>query len=143
MVQYFITVVCFDFTKIHSYFLRWFHSKIKVFKTNKWFRQSPCVRYFTNMHLGFLMIWTVKKIDTTCNIIYCVDLVYIWSLKSDLRRHTVLDISLIYIWVFRNFTSEKIRHSVLANLLCWLGLHLEIEQWFKKTHCVIYFTNIH
>ena len=41
-----------------------------------------------------------------------------------------------------DLTSEKIRHYVLANLLCFFGVNLVIEDWFKQTHCVSYFTKI-
>ena len=57
------------------------------------FNQTHFVRYFTNICLGCLTILPVKKSDTVCYLIYCVDLGYIWSLKSDLSRHAVLDIS--------------------------------------------------
>ena len=29
---------------------------------------------------------------------------------------------------------------MLDNLLCWLGVNLSIEKWFKQTLCVSYFT---
>ena len=32
---------------------------------------------------------------------------------------------------------------MLGNLLCLLEVHLVIEQWFKQTLCVSYFTKIH
>ena len=40
--------------------------------------------FFTNL--------PVNKAYTTCYLIYRVDLGYIWSLNSDLRKHSVLDI---------------------------------------------------
>ena len=40
------------------------------------------------------------------------------------------------------FTSEDSRHYVLANLLCKSWLLMAIDQWFKHTHSVIYYTNI-
>ena len=39
-------------------------------------------------------------------------------------------------------TSEKLRHYVLANLLCQIWVLLVIANWCKQAHCVIYFTNI-
>ena len=38
---------------------------------------------------------------------------------------------------------EISRHYLLANLMCLSGGPLDIEKWFKQTHCVRYFTNIH
>ena len=32
---------------------------------------------------------------------------------------------------------------MLANLLCWFGVHLVTEEWFKQTLCVICYTNIY
>ena len=43
---------------------------------------------------------------------------------------------------FSHFPPKDSRHYLLATLLCWLWIHLEIEQWFKETPSVIYFTNI-
>ena len=62
---------------------------------------------------------------------------------SGLIRHSVVTILPRCIWVFNDLTSEESRHSVLANLLCWLGVNLVIGQWFNHTLSVIYFTNMH
>ena len=41
------------------------------------------------------------------------------------------------------FTSEKIRHYVLSNLLCSLGLHIGIEDLMKQTHrCDSFFSRV-
>ena len=40
------------------------------------------------------------------------------------------------------FDQWKIRHNLLENLLWQFVVHLVIEEWFHKTHCVIYSTNI-
>ena len=64
----------------------------------------------------------------------------VWSLKSELDRNTVLTISLGFI---DNYNSGKIRHHVLVNLLCWLLLHLFIEEWLNQTQFVRYYTKIY
>ena len=63
------------------------------------FNQTHCVSCFTNIDSVFLHDLTSEKTDTMCQLIYCVDLGYFWSLQSDLNIHTVLYISLIFIWV--------------------------------------------
>ena len=58
----------------------------------KWFNHTHCVRYFTQIHLGCFTIRPAKKSYLMCYVIHCVNLGYIWSVKSALSRHTVLDI---------------------------------------------------
>ena len=41
-----------------------------------------------------------------------------------------------------DLASEKIRHYVLAILLCWFEVDLVIEELFKQTHCIICFTAV-
>ena len=41
---------------------------------------------------------------------------------------------------FYNKSVNKIRHYVLADSLSRLDMHLVLDQWFKHTLCVIYFT---
>ena len=74
--------------------------------------------------------------------IYPIICGYIWSLKSGLIRHTVLDVSLRFVLFFSWFHQWKIRHYVFADLICWFGVHLLLEKWFKKTHFVSYFNKI-
>ena len=38
--------------------------------------------------------------------------------------------------MFHNYTSRKIRHYVLASLLCWFGVHSITVEWLNQTHCV-------
>ena len=87
------------------------------------------------------MIWRVHKADTIFYISICVDCGYIRSWKLYLFRHTLLAVSLAFIFL-NDLTSEKSRHYVLSTLLCWFGAHLVVEKWLKQTPCVIYFTNI-
>ena len=54
----------------------------------------------------------------------------------------MLNISLRCIRIFHKFNSEKIRHYVLANVLCWFGVHLVIEKRFRQKHCVNYLSKI-
>ena len=65
------------------------------------------------------------------------------SLKSDLIKHTVVDVSLICILFFCMIWPVKIRHYVLANWLYLFGVHLAIEDLFEQTHCDRSFTKIH
>ena len=65
----------------------------------KWLKQTHCVIYFIKTRLGCFIIWPVEKEDTIYYLNYCVDLGNIWSLNSDLSRHTVLDISIRFILV--------------------------------------------
>ena len=79
-------------------FPRGVHSKIKIFKSNKWLKQTHCVRFFTKMHSGVFMILLVNKSDTMSWIIYWVDLSCICSLNSDLSRHSMLSHLLSGFW---------------------------------------------
>ena len=53
------------------------------------------------------MILTVHNVDNMCQISYCVDLVQIWSLNSDSRRHIVLAILIRFILFFAWFDQWK------------------------------------
>ena len=53
-----------------------------------------------------------------CYLIYCVDLWCIWSLNSDLSRHTFLDISRRFIFIFSLF-DQLIRQKLCV---CWLAV---------------------
>ena len=79
----------------------------------KWFKHTHCVRYFNNIHSICFTIWPVNKADNMYWLNNCVDLGFIWSLRSDLSRHTVLYISLISIW-----------------FVSWF------DQWMKQRLCV-------
>ena len=59
----------------------------------KLFKQTHCDSYFTKIHLGFFIIRQVEQVDTMFLLNKCNDLGYIWSLKIDLSKKTVLDIS--------------------------------------------------
>ena len=109
----------------------------------EWLNQTNCVWYFTNIHFGSFIILPVHKSDTLCYLSYCIDCEYIHIRKYDLWIHTVLTVLLWFILFLHDFTSEKSRHYVLANLLCWFDVHLVIEQWFNQTYSVSYFTKIH
>ena len=56
------------------------------------FKNTNCVNYCTNINLGCINIWPVIKVNMMCEIIYCVDLGYTWSLKNYLIRHNVFTI---------------------------------------------------
>ena len=108
----------------------------------EWLKKTLYVIYFTKITFGCFMIWPAHKAENTHDPSYCVDCGYIWSLKIDLSRYTVLSVSLIFIMFFAWFDQRKIRHYVLSNLLCWFGIHLVIEKGFKQTHCARYLNNI-
>ena len=117
--------------------LFWIHPAIE-----NCFKQTQCVICFTKIYSVFWNDLTSKKPDTICFLIYCVDLGYIWSLKSDLIRNSVLAILPIFIWFVLIFDQWKIRQYFLDNLLCWLLVHFFIEELFNQTHCVSCFTKI-
>ena len=64
------------------------------------------------------------------------------SLKSDLSRQNMLDISLRFIWVASQLNQWKNQTLCVIHLLCLFGKHLVFEERLKKTHRVSYFTNI-
>ena len=107
------------------------------------FKQTHCVSYFTNIYCVFLYDLTSEKTDTTCELIYCVDLGFIWLLNSDLSIYTVLDILLRFVQAGSELDNKKKQTLCVANLLCWFWVELLNEQWFKQTHCVSYFNKIH
>ena len=72
-----------------------FHTVIE-----QWFIQKLCVTYFTQMILVCFTIWMVNKAGNICYSIYWFHLGYIWSLCSDLSRHSVLPILLRFMWGF-------------------------------------------
>ena len=109
----------------------------------KWLNQTHCVSYFMKIYFGCFMISQLHRAEIMYWLSYCVDYLYILYLRSDLRKHITLDISLRLILFFPWFDQWKRRHHVLATLLCWFGVLLVIERLLKQTHCVIYFTNIH
>ena len=85
--------------------LCWFGLFFVVEKLSK---QKYYVVYFSKIHCGYFKIRSVEKLDIMCYLIYCVDLWYIWSLKINLRRHTVWTISKkICFCCFMNWTVKK------------------------------------
>ena len=58
----------------------------------------------------------MEKSDTMCYLLYCVDLGYFWSLKSDLVRYTVLAIALSFFWVISKYDQWEIL-SLWASLI--------------------------
>ena len=88
--------------------------------------QTLCVRYFTQYIMGSFGNWSVIIADSMCWIFYWVYLVYIWYW------------TLIYvIWVL---TSDSSRKYVLAILQNKFGVQSVIDQLWKQTLCVGYFT---
>ena len=124
----------------------WVHSV-----TEKWFMQKNCVICFTKINSVSLHDLTSENIRHYVlakflfwfEVIFIVDLGYIFSLQSDSSRHTVLDISQNFITLFRYLTSVYGRHYVLAKLLCWNWVHSVTEKWFMQTNCVFFFIKIH
>ena len=72
---------------------------VLILVIEKWFKQIQCVRSLTNIYSGCFTISQGNKVDTMYELSSCVDLVYIWSLKSDLIKHTVLSVSWRFILV--------------------------------------------
>ena len=105
-----------------------------------WFRQTHCVSYFTKMNLDFFMISPVKKSYIICLLICWVNLRYICPLNSGLIKNIVSVISLRYIHVISWFDQWIIQTLFLTNLMSSFGVTLVIEQLFKQTLCVRYFT---
>ena len=67
----------------------------------------------------------------------------IWSLKSDLIRHRVSDIS-TRLFLVVSWFDQCIKKKVCLNkLLFWFCVHHVIEKVFIQTHCISCFTKIH
>ena len=79
----------------------------------KLFKQTLCVRYFSMIHCGHFIIWPVNKADTMCYLNHWVHLGYIFWLKSDL-----------------------IRQSMIAILLRCIQFISWFNQWINQTYCV-------
>ena len=77
-----------------------------------------------------------------CYIIYCVDMWYIWSLKSDIIRKMCQLSHEDSFWLFRSLTSAKRRLYVFDKVLCWLWVHSITKNLLKKPKWVSCFTNI-
>ena len=58
----------------------------------EWINHTHCVSYSTNIDSVMLHYFTSEKSDSRCYLINCVNLWYIWSLKSEWIRHTLLAI---------------------------------------------------
>ena len=93
------------------------------FFIKEWLKKTQCVSYFTYIGLICFTILPVHKSENMCLLSYCVDLGYIWSLKSNLCRQTVLAISQRFIIVVSQFyqwinQTLCLEHTfiVLANL---------------------------
>ena len=59
-----------------------------------------------------------------CQIIYCIDLENIWSLKSDFSRHTVLDISLRLVLFVLRFDQSINQTLCVENTLSYLQIFM-------------------
>ena len=105
-------------------------------------RQGSLLTVLLIFIMVICIIWLVYKADAICYLLYCVDFLYIWSLKSDFSRYILLagSLRLFYFALFDHWIQKEF---LLARLMCLLWVFLVIDKWFKHIHCVSYFTKIH
>ena len=121
--------------------------------------QSNFIIYFTKVHLNFLRFEQWKKQTLCVSYFYCAVLLYIWSLKSDLSRNSVLAILIRFVGFFTNLPVNKadtmclgvycfdlryfwsLKIDLIRNTLLDISLRFvwdvsQLDQWKKKTLCV-------
>ena len=114
--------------------LCWFGWHLVIYEC---LNMTHCVRCFTKIHLDCFMILPVTKSDTMSELIYCVDCGYIWSLKSDLIKHSLLGISIRFILFFCMILRVKIVDTMCYLKYCiYLGYILSLNSYLRK-HSVL------